>query len=163
MIYDRLNRRTHTTDPVHFASTYMGYDAVGNAVLQLDALGAPTYLTYDRLNRTSLTIDAARLGTYLRYDEVGARTFQRQVLGAGGAERLTYHMHDAVGRVFRQVAPDGGQTYMGYDLSGNQSLTVDPVGRPTYLAYDALGRQEARSNAFGNTWRTECYAARMTG
>jgi YD repeat-containing protein len=155
LTYDDLNRRVSSQDSVHFAPTYTGYDAVGNTVLQLDPQGAATYLTFDRLNRVSFGLDPAGLRTYHAYDEVGARTFGRQILGPGGEERLSYFRHDPVGRVYAQVAPDGGQTYLGYDLAGNQTLAVDPVGRPTYMTFDALNRQATRSNALGNTWATD--------
>lgn len=146
--YDRLDRRTHSKDPVHFASTYLGYDEVSNVVAQVDPQGATTYLTYDRVNQAYFTFDAAGARTYFTYDTEKNRVSTQVLFGAN--RRSTYFEYDRANRLIRTVAADTGETYFQLDLAGNRERLVEPAypgfGFPTYYVYDGLNRVTCQYN-----------------
>ncbi|WP_212749162.1 YwqJ-related putative deaminase [Chitinivorax sp. B] len=126
------------------------YDATGQKVASVDALGKTTHYQYDEAGRLVGTIDARSFRSQQRYDHLG--NLVEEVNGAGGFSRYEY---DTLGR--RIVNVDGvgnrtslvynrrnhllqqGDTAFTYDLNGNRISSQ--VG--TYKVvqdYDSMNR-----------------------
>jgi YD repeat-containing protein len=166
--YDARNRQMHSSDNLHFAQTYIGYDAVGNVVRQIDALGYEHYFTFDALNRAENvqgfygatgSVDA---NTYYAYDAASNRLEVRVRNTESGSTvyRSSYHEYDNANRIRRAIDTEAstgaarGFVYYDFDLVGNRKMVVDQEGRPTYYTFDALNRESTRLDAAQDTWTT---------
>jgi YD repeat-containing protein len=168
--YDALNRQMHGSDNLHFATTYMGYDAVGNVVRRIDALGYESYFTFDSLNRaqnvqgfygTTGSVDSK---TYYAYDAASNRVEVRVDNLENNLQnrisRSSYFEYDFANRLRRAIDAEAsssatrGFTYHDYDAVGNKKLVVDQEGRPTYFTFDVLNRESTRLDASQDTWTT---------
>ena len=162
--YDALGRLLRTTDRwsdqsttavVEERATSFQYDAVGNLLFEIDALGRMTRRYVDRLDRTIATVDpdpdgAGQLGpefTTYAYDAAGRVVSQTNALWE--TERYAY---DAQGRLVEEVVELDGPddvTRRQYDTAGNLIQLVDPAGNATTYRYDLLDRQTHETTAAG--------------
>jgi RHS repeat-associated protein len=166
--YDAGGRRTASTvydDESRGLDTRSLYDAAGNVVVTLDALGRGTTNVFDALHRSVEVQLADGTKRFTIYDELGRRV--AEVDQAGVTNRFGY---DALGRLTAATnawatANATWATYR-YDEQGNQTNQVDALGRVTRFAFDKLGRRIGRTlpggqsegvayNAAGSaTWHT---------
>lgn len=163
-VYDSLNRRVRTTDPLGHTLRY-AYDSRGNVVFESDAQGAaaadPLGLfpgsinehgnvirrTYDGLGRLLLTSRELRVGgagngtlldfinTTQEWDTDGRLV--KQVDDAGKATRSTY---DRLGRKTSEIYADGTSLRFSYDRAGNPVEIRDANGNVIRHTFDALHR-----------------------
>lgn len=154
--YDKLYRRTATTDPLGFvthyaydhlgrvrtttdavgAVTHYAYDAAGNLTAVVDPLGARTEMTYDVVNRLSATVDAAGHRTQFCYD---AEDRLVRTIGPRDGE-VTAYGYDSVNRLVSVTNPLGRSTVYEFDLVGNRTVMTDTLGYRSDYRYDALDR-----------------------
>jgi RHS repeat-associated protein len=153
--YDAVGRITRTStaqDGVILSSSGTRYDAVGNRIEQIDALGRLTKFIYDDRGLLTESIlpddtpgdDTDNLRTRTEYDAAGRVTAEVDELG-----RKTKYVYDAVGRRTETILPDetpaddadNPRTRTEYDLSGRVTAEIDPRGNRTRFEYDAAGNQ----------------------
>ncbi|MBI2567764.1 MAG: RHS repeat-associated core domain-containing protein, partial [Candidatus Schekmanbacteria bacterium] len=147
--YDDLGRLVAVTHPDGSVVRTV-YDAVGQEVEQIDALGRHTATSYDAHGRvTAVTYpDGTRLVN--DYDADGQMI--RQTDRAG---RATTHAYDPAGRRISTTFADGATESREYDAAGRLVASTDAVGAKTTYAYDAAGRQVSTTDALGRTVTTE--------
>jgi YD repeat-containing protein len=167
--YDALSRPVTTTlnyRPGLPAGTdinvrlYTSYDAAGNVVEQVDALGRRTVTRYDALNRPSSVIanykngepwalpSDANLTTAMRYDAVGRVTQQidNYVDGVFNAtqpitDRITLYQYDALSRVVTTtVNYDWTNAFWHTDTNHISVTAYDPATGRALGQRDPLGR-----------------------
>jgi YD repeat-containing protein len=156
---------TNLTDPTKQEVTQYFYDAFGNNIKTIDALGNTTLATFDHFgnrltsvdgnggvttntydaeNRVVSTTDPQGNTTLNFYDAVGNRTAVRDASG----HTVTY-IYNANNLLIQTIDPsaDGSQaatrtrtTRFTYDVVGNRTSTTDAEGRTTTYTYDALNR-----------------------
>jgi RHS repeat-associated protein len=94
---------------------------------------APVTAAYDARGRHSMLTEGTRVTTF-GYASNGYLASIEDALS-----RRTLFEHDAVGRVTRQVLPDGQEILYGYDANGNVT-SITPPGRPPHgFATNAIG------------------------
>ena len=130
--FDLLGRPSHRIHALGGVA-YMGYDEVGNRILNLDELGNPTYFTFDGLNRRTHVKDALMAVSYMGFDNRSSPV--------------------------KRVDADGRCIYMGYDASRrlDKQWFANPVAgesadMPAYFAYNEaseLARVDDRLKGFG--------------
>jgi RHS repeat-associated protein len=139
-------------------ATEFFYDAAGNLVRTVDALGRTTRHSYDALNRRTSTQLPDGTRTSQTYDALG-----RVIAQTDAESKITRHRYDALGRLVevRQyldqslAVGDAGfalarshaavvSTLYGYDELGRQVSQTDAQDRVTRYEYDELGRRTAR-------------------
>ncbi len=134
------------------------YDAGGNPVRLLDALGNVTEHRYDAASRRVATVEAAGAAdeatTAFTYDGAGNLLTVKDGRAHGGAfdER---HGYDARYRRVETENGEGGVRRYAYDPAGNLLSATDPFDRVTEYAYDEMGKlvavDETRGGAGGVT------------
>ncbi len=166
-VYDRMGRRLSETrlnvltfsldangnfaapdgQYVSAAVTY-AYNALGQVVRKTESTGDYTDFAYDRSGRMvaetrSAFVESGATATapVLRYgyDALGNLVRTTQGASAGGEERVTRHLYDTAGRMFRSIDAAGGVTDYTYDIGGN-------LVRQAYTRFDpdlATGYYEA--------------------
>ena len=144
-------------------STSTLYDAVGNALLVTDALGAVTKNVYDARNRLVQktrpmpnSAQAAPVTTY-QYDPAGNLLSMTDPLG-----HTTWYQYD---RLNRQIAvTDALGSFSGdpqhttvtrYDCLGNVAAVTDPLGHVTQYYYDNLNRQISEEHDLAAYWKLD--------
>ncbi|MBC7250155.1 MAG: PKD domain-containing protein [Anaerolineae bacterium] len=153
--YDELNRPITITvnyvdgvyDPAHpdeDVITIYAYDAVGNRVQVIDALGHVTRTEYDELNRPITVTNPLSGTTVSAYDALGRLVSTSDALG-----RVTTYEYDALGRVVTTTDALGGQVVYAYDAAGNRTAVTDANGHATTYEYDALNRLHRVTDAGG--------------
>ncbi|MFG1663787.1 RHS repeat-associated core domain-containing protein [Streptomyces sp. Y7] len=193
--YDANNQLLTTTDRGSKPVTYT-YDDAGNLSSTTSPLGNKTTYAYDDNGRLTTTVeprgniagaDPAQYTWSSAYDAAGnvlsqtdpygRKTFTSAYDGDGrvvertdALGKKTAYEHDALGRLTKVTAPDGGITSLDYDALGNLTsrkdanghtanfgydeasrLTkvTDPLGRATSYGYDADGNRTTITNARG--------------
>jgi RHS repeat-associated protein len=152
--YDELNRLvavvqnyrpSFTPDAETNVRTEYTYDAVGNRLAIVDALGGSSSMEYDEVNRLVRTTDALANSTLHAYDSVGNRT---QLTDGNGA--ITHFGYDAANRleVIDYPAPEADVSFT-YDPAGNRNSAQDGLGTTTWT-YDDLSRVTSITDPFGN-------------
>lgn len=135
------------------------YDAVGNAVVRIDAGGQVTSSSYDErdgLFQVRESTDpwtdpnappASVIATEYGYDAAGHVVRVTRAKGDAANERVTDYTYDGRGlvRAERQYpswpSTSGALvTTTSYDPTGNRSTLVDPLGQTTSYGYDPQGR-----------------------
>ena len=150
----RLIRTTTKQDGVVLSTSQTLYDAVGNRVEEIDALGRSTKFVYDDRGLMTETIypddtpsdDTDNPRTQTEYDAAGQVTAEIDELG-----RVTRFEYDKTGRQTRTIFPDDTPgddsdnpfTETLYDLAGRVTDQVDERGNRTEFIYDAAGNQLA--------------------
>jgi RHS repeat-associated protein len=69
------------------------------------------------------------------------------------ANRVTGYFHDALGRRFATVFPDGSTMTNYFDALGRVIATTDERGNPTWFGYDERGMRVSLTNALGEVTR----------
>ena len=147
--YDKLNRRTKSTD-------YRGrvitdtYDDFNNLIQEYDTgtLNTIDY-RYDELNRRVNTKDTIGQISYITYDNVGNKVSEQLTVNDGAIRATTYKYDELNRQISMTRTVDGATTAMSYDGVGNVVSVKDPLGRITATTYDKLNRQTAVTRAFG--------------
>jgi RHS repeat-associated protein len=118
--------------------TRFHYDAAGNLIKTVNALGHETNLTaHDAHGRPLTLVDANGVVTRLRYDARN-RLVSREVDGS-----LTRFEYDGVGNVTRVTLPDGSFIAQEYDGANRLIAMTDNRGNRIAYTLDALGNRTA--------------------
>jgi RHS repeat-associated protein len=133
--YDSDNRLIATTDPLGDV-TRVEYNALGQKVADIDALGRRTTYEYDELGRLIKTTYPDSTFTTIQYDADGNKIADTDQQG-----RVTHYVYDALNRLVTTVLPDGTQTQNVYDADGDVVATIDANGNRTDYVYDADGQR----------------------
>ncbi|CAG0936462.1 tRNA(Glu)-specific nuclease WapA [Thermoflexales bacterium] len=144
--YDVLNRPVTVTanyvdgifDPVRpdeDVTTLKRFDAAGNAVIEIDALGRITRNGYDLLNRIITTTNPLGYTQVYTYDGVGNRLAETDAAG-----HTTLYNHDLLNRQSVVTDTQGNVTRYAYDQVGNLVTTTNALSRTIYIQYDRLKR-----------------------
>ena len=138
IVYDGAGRATKVQAPPLSdgtqAVTQTVYDAAGNAVATINALGYRTDVTYDAVNRLLTTTDGAGITVTYQYDLVGNRTAV-----IDGKENTTAFQYDGLKRNTQSTDALGQATVLGYDALNKVSRT-DASGQATAYGYDQRNR-----------------------
>jgi RHS repeat-associated protein len=114
------------------------YDAAGNLIKTVDALGRETNVTaYDAHGRPLTLVDPNGAVTELGYDARN-RLVSREVAGS-----LTRFDYDNAGNVVRVTLPDGGFMTQEYDGAHRLNGMSDNLGNRVAYLLDALGNRIA--------------------
>lgn len=124
------------TDPQRGALLANTYDAAGNLVASVDAMGRRTERTFDAANRLVATRSPSGAVQRTVYDDAGR--IVQQVDARGFSRRFAW---DAAGNLLAETDALGGVTTHAYDEVGNEIRRTDPLGRVTRYAYDRLDRR----------------------
>lgn len=150
-------RRTSITNALGQV-TINKFDAVGNLVQMIDALGRTNFFSYDALNRRSgVTFpDWTFQSTF--YDALSRRIAETDQSG-----NTTWFGYDALGRLLAVTNQLGNVTRYEYNEQGQQMAQIDAESRTTRFEYDQLGRRVKRTLPL-NQFETYGYdvAGRMT-
>src|SRR5262249_44545252 len=148
-VYDALNRRTKTIDPLGFGTTVL-YDAASNTTGVIDPVGNRTTFVYDALNRDTQEIDPFGNSATFAYDAAGRltqaidRLSRKKNYSYDNADRLT-------GETWLTSSGGTAQTFTyTYDKNNNQLTAANSAGTVT-MAYDAIDRTTAVNELFGVT------------
>jgi RHS repeat-associated protein len=117
--------------------TRFSYDAEGNVMRKVDAMGNATEMTYNRNNRLLGTRDANGHTQINEMDSMGAVVATTDALGA-----LTQFDYDAFGSVIQVTDAGGNATRIEYNQRGQVIRTVNSRGISQVTLYDDLGRVE---------------------
>ncbi|MDQ3287380.1 MAG: putative Ig domain-containing protein, partial [Pseudomonadota bacterium] len=159
--------------------TRTSFDALGQAVLQVNAEGTVTRYSYDSMGLLVKTQSGA--GTTevrennARYDvfgnlvgELGGEASTRLIGGMSEADLDALyaqygvrHSYDALGRRTESVDADGNRSWYFYDRAGQLTQTVRGVADESGLRNAAGEVVETRYNAFGQAIETIAYTGRI--
>ncbi len=132
---------TTTTDRRGFKETQV-YNASGNPVRLVDAIGRQTTYLYDDQARPVRALLPNGEQERWEYDAIGNVT--RHVNAAG--DSVTFEYHPVFNKVTKVTDFAGHTTTFEYDTQGNQKAVVNPRGERTTFTYDAQGRLTGASN-----------------
>ncbi|WP_218943453.1 hypothetical protein [Exilibacterium tricleocarpae] len=168
--YDGAGQLIREVDPEGGEFSYT-YDAAGNRVASMDALGRQTTFAFDLNNQLISQIDPNGIETRFGYDVVGNQTsieraanttdasvtafvydlnnrLVQQVNGLGNTEvAVTYDKAD--NRV-SEVDANGNAVLSAYDLNNRTVSVRDGEGFTTHYAYDGRGNQVSITDGRGN-------------
>lgn len=140
------------------------YDGQGLLRYTIDSAGGVTGFAYDAAGgvttRTAHATPLAASQSDFTYDAVKA------AVSASGADRSSYTVYDASGRVAYAVDAEGGVSAYSYDTSGRVTKTVQfmdlyPVsGLPALAAMDAWAADPAHSGDTANRVTRNWYSER---
>ena len=154
-----------------FANTYYYYDALGNKIASIDALGDISTYQYDAFGNLTQQTDyskplASGSWSLAGYPTPTATTAQSSPNDPAGYDRTTQYTYDQMNRKLTQtlvglqysqlqgssmVSVVGNQTTTyTYDALGNETSSTDATGATSYVYYDALGREIASAAAPSN-------------
>jgi RHS repeat-associated protein len=148
--YDKLNRKTSTTDALNQTQT-ITYNILGNVSSTTDELGRTTSYEYDKVDRLTVTTDPLLHTTSTSYDTEGNVLTTTDALG----QKTTY-LYDKNNRRIQVTDAKGGTTKTGYDGVGNVATITDSVNNTTTYGYDAVDRLITDTNQLNKT-RTRSY------
>jgi YD repeat-containing protein len=94
-------------------STTLAYDANGDLVESVNALGQPTRLTLDGLQRLTKVTDPLNASATLTYNALDAVTSAQDFKGV-----TTTYTRDALGNAKAETTPDAGNSTATYDALG---------------------------------------------
>ncbi|AXQ28043.1 LysM peptidoglycan-binding domain-containing protein [Solimonas sp. K1W22B-7] len=196
-VYDRLDRKTEewlvrpktstsstfTAPPESYAdvrSSRIGYDALGNVLNSMDAMGAITTNVYDKLGRLVRTVLPYRSSGSLAgvvgyhtpvieydYDALGNRVLEARRANDVGTDVINDQVmelrYDALGRTIEVINANGFSEYYSYNAFGALAKTwnwqTDVMGgtgfsqRTDASTYDRLGRETATSYLLEGSWQ----------
>ena len=119
-------------------SVDFSYDANGNAILAMDALGRVSASSFDPLNRlvqASGDVGGISASTSFKYDALDSLT---EVVDPRGLK--TTYGYDGLGQPKTTSSPDTGAAQRTFDAAGNVKTIMDARGVVRTYAYDALNR-----------------------
>jgi YD repeat-containing protein len=144
--------------------TRYGYDALGNLVSRIDALGNATFTYYDVLGRTRATVQAWLTpdGVSRQLSEFKLDVYGNTVLRIDYAGKIA--TADAKG--YAPALPDTQNDRINtnqYDKSGHALQNLDAEGNASYNSYDAYGHlakqwQTVSSNLYGTTHKETIFS-----
>ncbi|MDB5856274.1 MAG: rane protein of unknown function [Herminiimonas sp.] len=148
--FGQLVRRAELVNPLTetWAVTRFWYDACGNQVASVDALG---YVTDNQFDAEGNVVQRAE------YAQAAANWNGPGTTSTSSDDRITRTTYDLNNRAVSETrlsvevsdAPDGTSTRAdlttahGYDAVGNLTRTTDAAGNTTFSYFDALGRVSA--------------------
>ncbi|WEF33217.1 hypothetical protein [Pseudoduganella chitinolytica] len=148
------------------------YDALGNAVSNVDVGGRTSYKVYDTAGRVRYEIDAANYVTEYRYDiygQVGSMTRYGNTIVPGATDLATIDDTDFEVLLRRDNGKDRTISY-AYDAAGRKVRTSEPVvaaydsHSTNGSAYISAGRTTVNEyNAFGEVYRQSVFGANSAG
>jgi RHS repeat-associated protein len=140
--YDKLNRVVTVTDSYGLVVSKKVYDANGNIVKEIDALG---YLSADD--------DASRYGTLFTYD-LANRLVARAAPEAATQDKITAsYEYNQYGEVVKQTDGTGNTSTYDYDAAGRLTKVTDPLGIATKYSYDKQGGKLTMTDGKGKLTR----------
>jgi RHS repeat-associated protein len=149
--YDALDRRTGETDAVGVTGVQRSvtnvYDAAGNVVARIDALGNATTSTYDALNRVIAVQNPNPSGTATTVYDAASNVINT-IDANGNNATFTY---DALNRQTASTDPLGKTTTNTFDAAGNRLTLTDPDNNTTTFAFDALNRLTQQTDALNHS------------
>ncbi|MDZ7581899.1 MAG: hypothetical protein U5R30_15270 [Deltaproteobacteria bacterium] len=119
--------------------TQYEYDALGNKIRFVNALGNAFTYQYDALSRLILDADDYKY----EYDTVGNLT--RRIDAKNQAVNYSY---DNLNRLVQITYPDSSTIDLSYDANGNLLTMTDALGT-TASTFDSLNRLTERADPFG--------------
>lgn len=157
-----LGKREWDDDGMLLAETTLGgttrfaYDAAGNLISSVNALGNKTSVDYDEYNQPVAVTDALGNVTRRSYEAGGRLATITDALGhtttykydergwlvelidaKGGTKRISY---DTTGLLRTYTDCSGYTTSYGYDEHGRLVVMADALEQETRYAYDSIGR-----------------------
>jgi RHS repeat-associated protein len=149
--YDALNRQTGETDAVGVTGVQRSvtnvYDAAGNVVARIDALGNATTTTYDALNRAISVKNPSPSGTSTSVYDAASNVINT-IDANNNKSTFTY---DALNRQATSVDALGKTTTNNYDAAGNRVSLTDPNSNTTTFVYDTLNRLTQQTDALSHS------------
>jgi RHS repeat-associated protein len=122
-------------------TSHTEYDAAGNPVRTVDAMGHVTSYTYDANGRLVATTDAKKRTTHYTFDEDDrmrtVTTPEVRFDPDDPEEDATVYSYADDGMLASVRDPKGHRTKLDYDEAGRLIRSTDPLGRRTEAAYDA--------------------------
>lgn len=148
------------------------YDALGNAVSNIDVGGRASYKAYDTAGHVRFEIDAARHVTEYSYDvygQVASMTRYANPVPASATDLATIDDTDVARLLTRSAGEDRTITYR-YDAAGRKIRTSEPVVA-TYDSHSTAGSPYLSAgrttvseyNAFGEVFRQSVFGADSAG
>ncbi|OUL29670.1 hypothetical protein BV378_05730, partial [Nostoc sp. RF31YmG] len=143
MTYDPSNSRQLVQDQLGHTTTYE-YDARGNIVTEIDAVGKITKRKYDDNNYIlEETIISDRSGsagftTKYTFDSLGNQLTKEDPLG-----NITRYTYGPYSQLLTETDPLGRTTTNTYSRSGNLLSTIDTTGKTTTYSYDIKGQLQS--------------------
>jgi RHS repeat-associated protein len=137
------------------ASTSATYDAAGNVLTAVDALGHTTTYTYDSLDDMTSMTDRNGVTTTYTYDTDGnLLSKSTPLVGSSPAvSQTTTYTYASVahpGLVTQMTDPDSQNWSYGYDTNGDLTSTTDPLGNETTATFNSIGEKLTQVSARGN-------------
>lgn len=124
--------------PAGTAYTLYEYDACGNLIEKVDALGNCTYNEYDPLSRISCITKGGQT-TAFTYEAGGLLL---SMISPGGA--VTTRCYNTSGQLHSEIQPDGSTFIYIYDLFGRPIEEIK-YGDSTSISYNDATREETRT------------------
>jgi RHS repeat-associated protein len=123
------------------------FDANGNVLTWVDALGNKTSFTYDpTFNKlTSITNPLGNTSKF-SYDSNGNLLTVTDPNG-----HATSFAYNSFGQVVQVVDAAGNTRNLAYDGAGNLAKIINPLGNSTSFTYDAISRLTSITDALGRT------------
>lgn len=170
IFYDDLGRQIAVLDANGHLNGKV-WDSSGNLIEEDHADGGTVEYRYDAFGQRVLTIDAMGNETRYAYDHMGRNTFiQNDIVNqyvVDGNNNVTgFQSHDAVAMTYDQAGRklsttngNGEATLFTYDLRGNVVATTQPMGEVSRAAFDAFGHQIGALDANGAlaTWSYDAF------
>ena len=130
--YDSADRPNIATDPV-LRQSQKTYDAAGNVLQEIHALGTPnqmTYATYTYKTGTSYGVN-------------GGDGEKLSVYDADGPTHVTTYAYDLFNRLLTTTYPDStsDKETLGYDANSNILTRIDRANQTFNYTYDVLNRK----------------------
>jgi YD repeat-containing protein len=125
--------------------TYV-YDADGQLIATVNALGSRTTIVYDGSGQVIATVDALGNRTTNAYDPAGELISTTDPL-----TRVTSYGYDLLSRQVSMTNALGNTWTTVYDADSNVVATVDPLGHRATSVFDAADRMTASVDALGDT------------
>lgn len=145
--WDAWGNELTSIDALGHTSTRTYMPGTDKLLTETDVLGRVTRYAYDnRGNLTSVTGPGGVVTRSLTYDTQGNVLTESDALGT-----VTTSIYDAQGRRTSSSDALGRTTITTYDAKGNVLTETDARGRTTTNTYDANGNQLTRTDALGNT------------
>jgi len=145
-VYDDYNRLVQTTNALGLGrTTRTEYNAMGQAIAQIDSLGRRTEMDYDAYSNVLETRYPDGSTESHTYDAESNRLSSTDRLG-----RTTSFEYDALNRLVRTTYADGSSIQTEYDAAGRVVAEIDARGHRSTNEYDAANRRTATVDALGN-------------
>ncbi|WUR12420.1 DUF4214 domain-containing protein [[Empedobacter] haloabium] len=148
------------------------YDALGNAVSNVDVGGNTSYKVYDKAGHVRFEVDAKKFVTAYRYDnfgQVSTMTRYANTLQSSDADLATISDSGVESLLQRDGAKDRTISY-GYDAGGRKTRTSEHIvavydrHSTTGNPYLSAGRTTINEyNAFGEVFRQSVFGALSDG